>query len=114
MVDEIKDCLIVNLEFKNGDHFMPLFVVLNEGFTLNDEIIDNIRTTLRSEYSPRHIPDEIIQVEDIPYTLSGKKMEAPVKKILLGMNINSIMNRDSIRNPQSLSFFLNFASKLKR
>ncbi len=68
---------------------------------------------LRSEYSPRHIPDEIIQVQDIPYTLSGKKMEEPVKKILLGMNIDNILKRDSIRNPQSLSFFIDFAGKVK-
>ena len=114
MVEEVKDCLIVNLELKNGDHYMPLFVVLKQGLMLNEEIINTIRTKLRSEYSPRHIPDEIIQIDDIPYTLSGKKMEEPVKKILLGMNIDNILNRDSIRNPQSLAFFLNFAAKLKK
>ena len=113
MIDEVKDCLIVNLELKNGDHYMPLFVVLKEGFSLTDQIVTSIKMKLRSEYSPRHIPDEIIQVQDIPYTLSGKKMEEPVKKILLGMNIDNILKRDSIRNPQSLSFFIDFAGTVK-
>lgn len=76
MIDEVRDCLIVNLELKNGDHYMPLFAVMKEGFSLTDQIVTSIKMKLRSEYSPRHIPDEIIQVHDIPYTLSGKNGRA--------------------------------------
>lgn len=112
MIDEIKDCLIVNLELKSGEHFMPLFVMLREELKLNEEIVQKIKNTLKNEYSPRHVPDEIIEVSDIPYTLSGKKMEEPVKKILLGKDLNSILNRDSIRNPQALNFFINYAVKV--
>ncbi|MEZ4906636.1 MAG: acetoacetate--CoA ligase [Saprospiraceae bacterium] len=113
MIDEIKDSLIVNLELANGDHFMPLFVVLKPENILDDNLKIKIKNTLRSEYSPRHVPDEIIEVDDLPYTISGKKMEAPVKKILLGMDISKVLNKDSIKNPQSIDFFINFANSLE-
>ena len=112
MIDEIKDSLIVNLELKNGDHFMPLFIVLKEGLTLDEHLARKINLVLKTEYSPRHVPDDIFQVEDLPYTLSGKKMEEPVKKILLGMDTNSFLKKDSIRNPQSLNFFMDLAGIL--
>ncbi|MBK8842947.1 MAG: AMP-binding protein [Saprospiraceae bacterium] len=78
------DGLIINIEKKDGDHYMPLFVMLKEGIILDEELKKRIKSQLRSDYSPRHVPDEIIQVADIPYTLSGKKMETPIKKILMG------------------------------
>ena len=78
-IQEIVDSLIVNIEKKDGDHFMPLFVMLKEGIILDDILKKRIKSQLRSDYSPRHVPDEIIQVADIPYTLSGKKMETQVQ-----------------------------------
>ncbi|PHN08488.1 acetoacetate--CoA ligase [Flavilitoribacter nigricans] len=105
---EIKDSLIVNLELKGGEHFMPLFVVMESGALLDDVLKGKIKKALRSEYSPRHVPDEIIEVQDIPYTISGKKLEAPVKKILMGMPVEKAANPDAMRNPESLDFFVGF------
>ncbi|PWU04143.1 MAG: acetoacetate--CoA ligase [Bacteroidetes bacterium] len=106
-IPEIKDSLIVNIELPNGSDYMPLFVVLNGG-SLTDEIKGRIRDVLRKNYSPRHVPDEIIAVHDIPYTISGKKMETPVKKILMGKPIEKSLNIGSVKNPDSLKFFESF------
>lgn len=102
---EIKDSLIVNLEQENGDSIMPLFVVLAEGAVLDEALKKKIAQTLRSDFSPRHVPDQVIAVPEIPYTLSGKKMELPVKKILLGKSIEQSVNRDAMRNPGALEVF---------
>ena len=83
-IEEVKDSLIICIEEKDGSFWMPLFVVMKEGKILTDEIKQKINRTLRTDYSPRHVPDEIIAVTDIPYTISGKKTETPVKKILMG------------------------------
>ena len=103
---EIKDSLIVNLELPNGDHYMPLFVLMNTGNELDEDLIKRIAKALRVQCSPRHVPDKVIAAPDIPYTISGKKMEAPVKKILLGIPKEKAANVDSMRNPESLDFFV--------
>ncbi len=113
-VEEINDSLIVNLELSGGRDYMPLFVLLNENGTLTDDLKKKIKQTLRSEYSPRHVPDDIIEVPDIPYTISGKKLEAPVKKILLGKAVEKAANKDSMRNPDSLIYFIEFANTLNK
>jgi len=110
-VNEVQDALVINLELDAGHHFMPLFVQLKPGIQASDEIKSQIISNLRSEYSPRHVPDEIIWVDDLPYTFSGKKMETPVKKILLGLPLDKSLNIDSMRNPQSISFFMEYARK---
>jgi len=102
----IRDALILNLERPNGEDLMPLFVALAEGQVLNPELQSEIKTQLRTQCSPRHVPDRIIPIPDIPYTLSGKKMEVPVKKILLGMDVSQSLNRDAIRNPEAIDWFL--------
>lgn len=104
-VKEVKDSLIVCLEKKGGEFWMPLFVVMQEGETLTDEIKKKINTTLRNDYSPRHVPDEIIAVPDIPYTISGKKTETPVKKVLMGKDPKDVVNPGVLRNPQSIEVF---------
>jgi len=108
-IEEIEDSLIVNLELDEGKHYMPLFVKLKESFKLTDDIKTRINNQLKKEYTPRHVPDEIMEVEDIPYTISGKKMEAPIKKILLKMPLEKSINFDSMRNPESVEFFMEFA-----
>ena len=108
-IEAVEDSLIVNLEQEEGKHYMPLFVKMKTGFELTDAIKSRINTQLKTEYTPRHVPDEIIQVKDIPYTISGKKMEAPIKKILLGMSIKKSINFDSMRNPESVDFFIEFS-----
>jgi acetoacetyl-CoA synthetase len=81
---------------------------MKEGFALTDEIKQKINSKLRKDYSPRHVPDEILQVEEIPYTLTGKKMEVPLRKILLGHPLEKSANKDAMSNPHSLDWFVNF------
>jgi acetoacetyl-CoA synthetase len=112
-IKEIKDSLIVNLELEGGKHYMPLFVMLNEDVQLDEALKSKIKKTLRQTYSPRHVPDEIMEVKDIPYTISGKKMEAPVKKILLGRPLEKSINLDSMRNPECVRIYLDLAKKIQ-
>ncbi len=105
-ISSIKDSLIVNLEKEDGTDIMPLFVVMKEGFVLDDILKDTIKKQIRSQYSPRHVPDIIFQVPDIPYTISGNKMEMPVKKILMGVALEKAANQGAMRNPESLGVFV--------
>ncbi len=107
-IPEIEDGLIVNLELEGGRHYMPLFVKLRNGVRLDQALIMAIASALKAKCTPRHVPDDVIQVKDIPYTISGKKMEAPVKKILMGIATESALNKDAMRNPESLAFFKAF------
>lgn len=111
-IDAVRDGLIINLELADGKHYMPLFIVLRENGTMDEELISRINHQLRSDYTPRHVPDEIIAVEDIPYTISGKKLEAPVKKILMGIPKEKAANLGAIRNPESLNFFISLARQI--
>ena len=104
-VEEVRDSLVVCLERPNGDFIMPLFVVVKDGFELDQQLIAKIKTTIREAYSPRHVPDAIMQVPDLPYTISGKKTETPVKKILMGKDATKVINPGSLRNPDSLEYF---------
>jgi acetoacetyl-CoA synthetase len=110
-IPELKDALILNLEQPDGSDKMPLFVV--SGLEVDAHLREQINRELKTQCSPRHVPDEIIQVPDVPYTLSGKKMEVPVKKILLGMDISSSLNRDAVRNPEALDWFISWAQAQK-
>lgn len=107
-ISEIKDSLIVNIELPEGGSYMPLFVVLKERNTLTEELKQRIKNTLRRIYSPRHVPDEILEVNDIPYTISGKKMELPVKKMLMGKPTEKSVNTGAMKNPESLDYFIRF------
>lgn len=112
-VADIKDSLIVNIELPHGGDFMPLFVLMQDGKPLTDEIKLAIRKQIREDCSPRHVPDEIVEVPDLPYTISGKKMEAPVKRILMGKAIDKAANPGAMRNPDSLNFFVSFGKEKK-
>jgi len=108
-VDEVEDSLIVNLDLPGGRFFMPMFVTLADGLTLTDEIEQKIRRTLRERYTPRHVPEKIYQVDDIPYTLTGKKMEIPVRRILMDTPVEKAANPSVMRNPGALDYFVRFA-----
>jgi acetoacetyl-CoA synthetase len=108
-ISDIKDALIINIELKDGSDRMPLFIVLNESSKMNDTLKSKINQTLKSHCSPRHVPDEIYEVTDIPYTLSGKKMEVPVKKIFMNINREGNVNREAMRNPDSIDDYINIA-----
>jgi acetoacetyl-CoA synthetase len=109
-IDEVQDALIVNLDLAGGRFFMPLFVRLADELVLDGGIEQRIRDRLRTEYTPRHVPDRIIQVPEIPVTLTGKKMEIPVRKILRGVPADDAANRNAMANPGSLDFFVRYAS----
>lgn len=104
-IDEVQDSLVVCVERDGGQYYMPLYVVMREGSTLTDDVKAKIKRQLREQYSPRHVPDEIIAVPEIPYTISGKKMETPVKKILMGTPVDTSASRDTMRNPSALDHF---------
>jgi acetoacetyl-CoA synthetase len=108
-VEAVDDALIVNLDLPGGRFFMPLFVKLADEVVLDDSIAEQIRDRLRQEYTPRHVPDAIVQAPDIPVTLTGKKMEVPVRKILRGMPADQAANRNAMANPNSLDFFVQYA-----
>ena len=108
-VDEVMDSLVVDLEFLGRDSFMPLFVVLAEGVWLTDEVKDKINGSIRASVSARFVPNEIVQIVEVPRTLSGKKLEVPVKKLLLGGDPAMVVNRDSMVNPDSFDVFVDYA-----
>lgn len=105
-VPGVKDSMVLNLEKEDGSDVMPLFVVLEDGVTLTDELGSAINKALKELGSPRHVPDAIVVIPDIPYTLSGKKMEVPAKKVLMGMDVSGIMNKDAMRNPEAMQHIL--------
>lgn len=109
-VQQVEDSLIICVEKADGNFYMPLFVKLKPNITLTDELIKQISTTIRQEYSPRHVPDEVIAVPDIPYTISGKKTEAPVKKLFMGQSLEKSMNKDALKNPNAMDFFVELAT----
>ncbi len=108
----LRDALILNLERPDGSDWMPLFVTLEPGIILDDSLRQRIIQALRTECSPRHVPDAIVEVPDIPYTISGKKMETPVKKILQKKPIEKAYNPDAMRNPEAMQFFIAFAQTM--
>jgi len=111
-IEDIEDSLVVSLELPGARFFMPLFVVLRDGCELTDAVRRAIATTLSRECSPRHVPDKVYAVTDIPYTLTGKKLEVPVKKLLMGVPADKALNRGASANPQAMDFFIAFAGSL--
>ena len=107
-VEELVDSLVVNLDLPNGQFFMPLFVTLRDGYVFDDALQARIRSVLKS-YSPRHVPDEICLLEAIPYTRTGKKMEVPVRKILMGKTLADAVYLESMADPRAIEFFVAYA-----
>ncbi|MGE5292115.1 MAG: acetoacetate--CoA ligase [Micromonosporaceae bacterium] len=112
-IEEIDDSLIVNLDLPGGGFFMPLFVKLSGGLTLSPGLERKICDRLRREYTPRHVPDKIIQVPAIPATLTGKKMEVPVRKILRGVPASEAANPNAMADPDALGPFVTYAQTQK-
>ncbi|WP_129673998.1 acetoacetate--CoA ligase [Candidatus Chloroploca sp. Khr17] len=112
-IPEVLDSLVIDLEGLGGASYMPLFVVLRDGVSLDKALEQRIKTAIRTALSPRHVPDEIFAIPDVPRTLSGKKLEVPVKKILMGVPVERAANPDSLKNPELLPFFVELAQRLK-
>jgi len=111
LLPEVQDALIVNLDLPEGGFFMSLFVKLAAGTELDAGLEAKIRDTLRREYTPRHVPDKIYQAPGIPYTLTGKKMEVPVRRILMGMPAEKAANRSGVADPSTLDYFITYAQR---
>ncbi len=111
--DEVLDSLVVDLEYLGRDSWMPLFVVLRDGITLDTALEQRIRDRIRTQLSARHVPNDVFVVPAVPRTLTGKKMELPIKKLLLGMPVEKVANPDAMANPESLSWFARFAEGRK-
>jgi acetoacetyl-CoA synthetase len=110
---EVADSLVIGFETSQGKYLMPLFVVLNEDVKLDAALKKKISTKIRDTLSPRHVPDEIYAIPDVPRTLNAKKLEVPVKKILTGIPLEKAVNVDSMSNPESINFFVEFAKHLQ-
>nr|WP_231379274.1 acetoacetate--CoA ligase [Candidatus Solirubrobacter pratensis] len=108
-VEDVVDALVVDVPQDEGDAWMPLFVVMREGAELSDDIAARIRRRIREDCSPRHVPNDIIAVNEVPKTLSGKLLELPVKRILMGTPVEKAAARDSLANPHALDAFVDFA-----
>jgi acetoacetyl-CoA synthetase len=108
---EVLDSLVVDLEYLGRESYMPLFVVLRDDASLTDELREHIRAAIRENLSARHIPNDIVQVAEIPRTRTGKKMELPIKKLLLGKPLAEVANPDAMANPQSLDIYIRFAEE---
>ena len=109
LLEEVDDALIVNLDLPGGKFFMPLFVKLRGGRLLDEALTRRLGEQLRRDYSPRHVPDKVYQVLDIPYTLTGKKLEVPVRRILMGVDPDKAANRAALTNPAALDYFIDYA-----
>ncbi|MGZ4173309.1 MAG: AMP-binding enzyme, partial [Solirubrobacteraceae bacterium] len=105
-LEEIVDALVVD-----ADGWMPLFVVLAEGAELDHALTKRIAQRVREDCSPRHVPNEVLAVPAIPRTLSGKVLEVPVKKVLLGSAPEQAASRDSLGNPDAFDWFVRFAAQ---
>jgi len=109
-LEQIVDALAVDVPREGTDGWLSLFVVLREGAVLDDALIAEIRQRIRSDCSPRHVPDEIQVAPEIPRTLSGKILEVPVKRILMGEPTDRVVSRDALANPQALDWFVELAA----
>src|SRR5439155_15980707 len=110
-LDSVVDALAVDVPREETDGWLSLFVVLRSGETLDDELVSGIRQRIRVDCSPRHVPDEIHAIPEIPRTLSGKILEVPVKRILMGEPPERVASRDALANPQALDWFVEKAKR---
>ena len=108
---EVLDSLVVDLEYLGKESYMPLFVTLRPGVVLDDALTGRLNHAIKTAVSPRFVPNAVFQVADIPRTLSGKKQELPIKKLLLGQPLEKVVNKDAMANPGSLDWFVDFAQR---
>jgi len=101
----------VDVPNQNGDSTTPLFVVMKDGYTLTNELKQAIKEQIRTQCSPRHVPTGIYEVPDLPRTLNGKKLEVPIKKLLMGKPVDQVVNKGSLTNAKALDYFIKFAEK---
>ena len=111
---EIAESLVIGAELPDGGYHMPLFVVLRPEYTLDEALLDKIRTTIRTQVSPRHVPDEVIDVPAVPVTRTGKRLEIPVKKLIQGIAPQVAINRATVADPGALDWYIGYAERFHR
>jgi acetoacetyl-CoA synthetase len=112
--DDIVEALVIGAELPDGSYWMPLFVVLPEGRTLTPELVEQLKAQIRAEASPRHVPDEVLQIPAVPHTRTGKKLEVPVKRLLQGAPLEKVVNPGSVDDPGLLDYFTSLARRRGR
>ncbi len=108
-LSEVMDSVVVDLEYLNRESNMTLFVVLYPEIALSNNLKEKISSAIKNSISARFVPDKIIKINEVPRTLSGKKLEVPIKKLLLGSEPKTVVNRESMANPSSFEFFVTYA-----
>jgi acetoacetyl-CoA synthetase len=111
---EVRDSLVVDLEYLGRPSFLVLFVVLQPGASFDTALQDRIKAQIRTQASARHVPDEVLRISEVPRTLTGKKMEVPVRKLLLGAAPEDVASPEAMQNPASLDYFVEYARGLSR
>ena len=112
VLDEVDESLVVDTGDGRQAGRLLLFIVMANGAELDEQFEDILRTKIRSELSPRHVPDAIYTIYEVPKTLNGKKLEIPVKKILSGIPVTEAINTGTMINPGSIDFFVEMFSSL--
>ncbi|BAC12460.1 acetoacetyl-CoA synthetase [Oceanobacillus iheyensis HTE831] len=108
-IEEVEDSLMIDLPQTNGDSITPLFVVMKNSKPFTDEVKNSIKNNLKTHCSPRHVPTHMFEVKELPKTLNGKKIEVPIKKILMGESFEQVMNKGSLINESAIEYFINLA-----
>jgi acetoacetyl-CoA synthetase len=108
---EVLDSLVVDLEYLGREPWMTLFVVLRDGHALDEALAARLKQRIRAGLSPHHVPTEIVQAPEVPRTLSGKKMEVPIKKLMLGQPLEKVVNPDAMVNAGCLDWYRGFAQR---
>lgn len=108
---EVSDALIITVELPNGDLWMPLYVLLADALSLDNALKMRIRDHLRAKLSPRHVPDEVIAVESIPYNKTGKRLEVPVRRLLAGTAVAEALSSDALADKEGLAAFMKVANQ---
>jgi acetoacetyl-CoA synthetase len=110
VMPEVLDSIVVDLEYLGRESYMPLFVVLREGLVLDAALTRRLKESIKSALSARHVPNEIFQVSAVPRTLSGKKMELPLKKLLMGTPAEQVFKLDAMATAACVPWFVAFAA----
>lgn len=115
-LDEVADALVVDVppEDGSGASRMTMFVVLAEGAELTPELEKAVAGAVRRDASPRHVPDELVAVPEVPRTLTGKVLEVPIKKLLMGQDPDAVVSRDALANPAAFDWFVAWAKPNSR
>jgi len=112
-ISEVVDSLVIDIPITSEKSYMPLFAVLKEGCELTNDLKNRINQAIRQNCSPRHVPNDIFQVKELPKTLNGKKIEVPIKRILMGTPVEEAVNMGSLLNPDSLEYFIEFYKNME-